>query len=187
MLPSRVEAARELYIARRAEQTGSQFAPLLGCRRIPLARRVLYALATYTGQRKGRLFALRWKHADFDQGTLASFKTKTGRAQYFVADPGLMAVLEAWHAFQGKPGDDEPIVRESESDVKGGAKRIAGVLRADLEAAGATRAILFEDKAENVEPLRSTTSARRSARGRDERGSRTHGSRNGPATTSTGR
>lgn len=132
----------------------SEVVALLGCRRIPLARRVLYALATYTGQRKGSLFALRWKHADFDHGTLASFKTKTGRAQYFVADPGLMAVLEAWHAFQGKPGDDEPIVRESEIDVKGGAKRIAGVLRADLKAAGVTRAILFEDKAENVEPLR---------------------------------
>jgi integrase len=39
---------------------------------------VLYAMAIYTGQRKGSLFALRWKHADFDHGTLASFRTKTG-------------------------------------------------------------------------------------------------------------
>jgi hypothetical protein len=54
---------------------------------VPLARRVLYALATYTGQRKASLFAMRWKHVDFDHGTLASFKTKTGRAQYFVAIP----------------------------------------------------------------------------------------------------
>ena len=47
---------------------------------VPIGRRVLYAIATYTGQRKGSLYALRWKHVDFDHGTLASFKTKTGRA-----------------------------------------------------------------------------------------------------------
>ncbi len=50
---------------------------LLACETIPLARRVLYALAVYTGQRKGSLFELCWKHADFEHGTLASFKTKT--------------------------------------------------------------------------------------------------------------
>jgi integrase len=40
---------------------------LLGCSpiKVPLARRVLYALAVYTGQRKGSLFAMKWKHADF--------------------------------------------------------------------------------------------------------------------------
>jgi integrase len=142
---------------------------------IPLGRRVLYALATYTGQRKGSLYALRWKHADFDHGTLASFKTKTGRAQYFVADRGLMAVLKAWRAEVAKvdaakraslgfepvseadrarvEADDEtPIVRDVE--CKGGPKKLAKVLRADLKAVGVKRALLFEENAENVEPLR---------------------------------
>jgi integrase len=119
---------------------------------IPLGRRILYALATYTGQRKGSLFALGWKHVDFDHETLASFKTKTGRAQYFMADPGLMAILKAWQAHKGKPGDDEPIV--TDQDVAYERKRLATALRDDLKAVGVTRSILFEDEASNVEPLR---------------------------------
>jgi len=136
---------------------------------VPLARRVLYALAIYTGQRRGSLFAQTWKHVDFDHGTLASFKTKTGRAQYFVADPGLLTVLEAWHTHKGKPDDDAlivpppPIVTndkgEKSADYVGSElgiepKRLANALRDDLAAVGITRSILFDDKVENVEPLR---------------------------------
>jgi integrase len=121
---------------------------------IPLARRVLYALALYTGQRKGSLFALRWKHVDFDHGTLASFRTKTGAAQYFVADRGLMAVLEAWHEHQGKPADDVPIVSNAVDVLGCEPKRLATTLRDDLKACGVTRAILFETEEENVQELR---------------------------------
>jgi integrase len=132
---------------------------------IPLARRVLYALGVYTGQRKGSLFAMQWKHVDAKHGTLASFKTKTGRAQHFVADRGLMALLRAWHLHCGSPDaeqaivlppkrkkkhDDPRDVREIEIDPK----RLANALRDDLKAVGITRAILFEDEAPNVEPLR---------------------------------
>jgi integrase len=119
---------------------------------VPLGRRVLYALGTYTGQRKGSLFAMRSKHVDFAHGTIASFKTKTGRAQYFVADPGLMAILRAWSARRGAPGPDEPIV--TDDDVRYDRKRLATALRDDLKAVGVSRALLFEDSAENVEPLR---------------------------------
>jgi len=121
---------------------------------IPVARRVYYARATYTGQRKGSLFAQTWKHADFDHGTLASFKTKTGTAQYFVADRGLMTLLEAWYVWCGKPGDSEPINKASESDLGCKPKRLAATLREDLKAVGITRAILFEEEAENVVALR---------------------------------
>lgn len=75
---------------------------------MPLGRRVLYALGVYTGQRKASLYDLTWRHVNFDHGTLASFRTKTGRAQYFVADRGLMALLEAWHTHKGKPGTSYP-------------------------------------------------------------------------------
>jgi integrase len=105
-----------------------------------------------TGQRKGSLFNLRWKHADFDHGTLASFKTKTGRAQYFVADRGLMTVLQAWHEHLGKPGDDEPLIPPARVEYE--PKRLATALHDDLHAVGVTRGILFEQGAENVEPLR---------------------------------
>jgi integrase len=121
---------------------------------VPLARRVLYALAVYTGQRKGSLFALRWKHVDFVHGTLASFRTKTGAAQYFVADPGLMAVLKAWHEHQGKAANDVPLV-SSAIDILGcEPKRLATTLRDDLKACGVTRAILFEATEDNVQELR---------------------------------
>ena len=119
---------------------------------VPLVRRVFYAVATYTGQRKGSLFALRWKHVDFDHGTLASFKTKTGRAQYFVADPGLMTVLKAWKALRGNPSDDDALVTLPELGYP--INEMAVALRTDLKAVGVTRALLFEDEAPNVEPLR---------------------------------
>jgi integrase len=119
---------------------------------VPLGRRVLYALATYTGQRKGSLYALRWKHVDVQHGTIASFKTKTGRAQYFVADSGLMDLLQAWRALRGAPADDDPIV--ADADVAYDRKRLATALRDDLRAVGVTRALLFEEDAPNVEALR---------------------------------
>ena len=115
---------------------------------VPLGRRVLYALATYTGQRKGSLYALQWKHVDVKHGTLASFRTKTGRAQYFVGDPGLMALLRAWRALRGAPRDDEPIVRDE--DVGYDRKRLATALRDDLKAVGVTRALLFEETSQRV-------------------------------------
>jgi len=119
---------------------------------VPLGRRVLYAIATFTGQRKGSLYALRWKHVDFAHGTLASFKTKTGRAQYFVADRGLVEVLAAWHVHKGKPDDEQPLV--SDVDVDYDRKRLATALRDDLKAVGVSRALLYEEDAPNVEPLR---------------------------------
>jgi hypothetical protein len=65
-------------------------------------------------KRKGSLYALQWKHVDVKHGTLASFRTKTGRAQYFVGDPGLMTLLKAWRALRGSPGDDDPIVTDAD-------------------------------------------------------------------------
>ncbi len=136
---------------------------------VPLARRVLFAIGLFTGQRKGSLLAQTWGHVDFDHGTLASFKTKTGRAQYFVADPGLLDVLEGWYLHQGEPEDDEPIIPppptttnekgKTIADWKKSAigvepKYLADALREDLKAVGVTRSILFEDDAENVEALR---------------------------------
>jgi hypothetical protein len=94
----------------------------------------------------------RWKYVDFDHGTLASFKTKTGGAQYFVADRGLMALLEAWHESLGKPSDDQPIIPKSMIGCE--VKKLAEVLRDDLKAVGVTRPILFEENEPNVEPLR---------------------------------
>jgi integrase len=147
---------------------------------VPLPRRVLYALAVYTGQRKGSLFAMQWKHADFDHGTLASFKTKTGRAQYFVADRGLMALLLAWQAHEGKPGGDTAIVPSAIERLGCEPKRLATALRDDLAAVGVTRRSSSRRTKLTSSRYASTTCARRSARGRAGQGSPTRGSPSGP-------
>jgi integrase len=123
---------------------------VLGCIAVPLGRRVVYALAVYTGLRRGSLFALRWSGVDLENGTLLSTVSKTGIAQMFEIAPGLVSVLRAWHAYCGKPVPDKRIAR----DVKVDQHRLAPALRDDLRAAGVTRPVLFQVDAKNIEPLR---------------------------------
>lgn len=127
----------------------SELLALLKCKDIPIGRRVLYALAVYTGLRKGSLLALTWGGVDFEHGTLTSLKSKTGLPQMFEIPAGLVELLGDWFEHLGRPAKDTPVVRGL--DVR--AEREAEALRADLEAAGVTREVLL-GKAENVEPLR---------------------------------
>jgi hypothetical protein len=63
-----------------------------------------------------------------------------------------MALLTAWRAYKQAPAGDEPIV--TDADVGCDRKCLATELRDDLKAVGVTRALLFEEDAPNVEPLR---------------------------------
>lgn len=121
---------------------------VLACPDVPLDRRVLYALAVYTGLRKGSLYALRWSGADLRHGTLTSLESKTGLPQLFEIRDDLVAMLSRWHAHLGGPGPKVPIV----SPVVGG-EREAEALRADLETAGIDRAVLFGGH-DAIQPLR---------------------------------
>lgn len=60
---------------------------LLRCAHVPLGRRVLYALAVYTGLRKSSLLALCWSAVDWQNGMLLSRVSKTGIAQMFEENP----------------------------------------------------------------------------------------------------
>ena len=137
---------------------------LLGSPKIPLGRRVLYAVATYTGLRKSSLYALRWKGIDFEHGTISALRVKgkhhveagehevetSGRPILSRGDPSLMVLVKAWWEHCKKPGAHMRVVR----DV--GLERNhdeAGVLRKDLRRVGVTREILFSD-APNVQALR---------------------------------
>jgi len=139
---------------------------LLDAESIPIGRRVLYAIAFYTGLRKSSIYPLRWSGIDFTHGTITAYWMKgrarlgrgrapkdapvAGRPVIFHADPSLMAVLKVWYEFCGRPDKAEAVVR----DV--GFERShdeAQVLRADLGAVGVDREVLFSD-APNVEPLR---------------------------------
>jgi len=138
----------------------SEVLALLASAKIPLGRRVLYAVAVYTGLRKGSLYSLRWKGIDFEHGTISALRVKGkrrdgdggdagGRPIFSRGDPSLMVLLRAWWIRCGRP-EDGNVIREV------GLERHhdeAQVLRADLRTVGVTRAILFSDAA-NVEPLR---------------------------------
>jgi integrase len=128
----------------------SELLALLRCKEVPLERRVLYALAIYTGLRKGSLYALTWRGVDFEHRTLTSLHSKTGLPQLFEIPQSLAELLAAWFEHQERPKPDRPVVAEP-NEREG---REAEVLREDLVAAGITRHEPPEDKPENVQPLR---------------------------------
>ncbi|HEX7481244.1 MAG TPA: tyrosine-type recombinase/integrase [Polyangiales bacterium] len=122
---------------------------VLGCQSVPVARRVYYALAVYTGLRKGSLSALTWGSVNFQERTIVSLVSKTGTAQHFEVPETLVLLLTRWREHNGNPKGDALIV----ADLGCREGREAETLRADLKAAGVTRELLFS-KAGNVEPLR---------------------------------
>ncbi|HMJ12685.1 MAG TPA: tyrosine-type recombinase/integrase [Polyangiaceae bacterium] len=126
----------------------SELIALLGCRDVAIERRVLYALAVYTGLRKGSLYALKWCDVDFQHRTLTSLKSKTGLPQLFEVPETLTDLLKAWHTYNGGPKGHLPLVPRLPSK-----HREAHVLRQDLKAAKIQRASLFGGP-DNVEPLR---------------------------------
>jgi len=122
---------------------------LLGCREIPLGRRVLYVLGCYCGLRKSSLVPLVWEWVDFQHGMLTALVNKNGVPQVFEVRDDVMTVLQRWYEHCGSPKRDTDVVR----DLGGPDGRDAETLRDDLRLAGITRALLFSD-APNVQPMR---------------------------------
>lgn len=129
---------------------------LLGCTEVPLARRVYYALATYTGLRKSSLKVFAWRNLDFEHSTITSLVSKTELPQIFAqADPllpgleTLMIVLKRYHELCGCPRPSELIISSLQCKKNGEAT----ALREDLQLAGIDRDILFA-KSDQIEPLR---------------------------------
>lgn len=127
----------------------SELLALLKCTDVPIARRVLYALAVYTGLRKGSLFALTWGGIDFQHGTLTSLHSKTGLPQLFEIPESLRELLGKWFEHQGRPGKAAKLVPDAGVRME----REAQALRDDLKAAGIEREGL-QTGADNVEALR---------------------------------
>jgi integrase len=126
----------------------SELLALLGCKDVPIERRVLYALAIYTGLRKGSLFALTWPGIDFKHRTITSLQSKTGLPQMFEAPESLMALLALWHVHQGAPKTGAVVARVPTRE------REARLLRDDLTAAKIERLTLFGEGGDNVQPMR---------------------------------
>lgn len=129
---------------------------VLACELVPLVRRVYYALAAYTGLRKGSLKAFTWASLDFENSTITSLVSKTGLAQIFAqADPlepglgTLMVLLRRYYDHCGRPNTDSLLITDLQCKKDGE----AAALRDDLKTAGVTRALLFAISPK-VEPLR---------------------------------
>jgi integrase len=127
----------------------SELLALLGCRDIPLGRRVLYVLGCYCGLRKSSLVPLVWDWVDFQHGMLTALVNKTFVPQVFEVRADVMTVLQRWYEHCGSPKGSEPVI----CDLGGPKGRDAETLRDDLRLVGVKRALLFSD-APNVQPLR---------------------------------
>lgn len=132
---------------------------LLSCTTVPLARRVYYALAVYTGLRKSSLRAFTRQSLDFQHKVITSLVSKTDLPQMFAqSDPllpglvSLMTVLEHYCMLRAiAPDSIQPLVSPRDLECKRNGE--AAVLRDDLRLAGITRAALFTG-GDKVEPLR---------------------------------
>jgi integrase len=128
----------------------SEFLALVTCEAIPLAWRVLYALAVYAYVRPGELAALDLADVDLEHGTLhvhaavdhqygGTKEVKTGQARYVPIEAELMPLLRALHKRRGGAG---PVVEAMPDE-----NELATTLRAHLKLAGVTRRALFTNDA----------------------------------------
>jgi integrase len=128
----------------------SELLALLGCREVPLGRRIHYALAAYTGLRKRSLLELRWADVEFEHRTLTCLVNKIDVPQLFEIGDDLVWLLERWRERCGTPPPDSPVVRDRNCK----AEREAEIIREDLKRAGVTRRLLFDGGPHNVQPIR---------------------------------
>jgi integrase len=131
----------------------SEVVKLLACELVPLARRRVYAVAIYTGMRRGELERLRAGDVDFDHDVIRVRGTKTIAAKRTIPiEPELRPLLLALVAedearkelerAEGTEPTEAPLLDVPRADGKGGA---ADITRADLERAEVTRADLTRD------------------------------------------
>jgi integrase len=145
---------------------------LLMCIAIPIERRVYYALATYTGLRKGsipignrsratadeesRIEFFLWSSIDLTHSTILSLVNKNDHPVMFVQrdaeSPGigsLIELLRRWREYCGWPSDSKPVI----STLHCRRRFEAETLRKDLLCAGVTRGILFSNT-DKIQALR---------------------------------
>jgi len=139
---------------------------LCKCTEIPVARRLYYVIATYTGLRKGSLRALIWRNVDIKRGVMRSLVSKTeehiGPQLFQMSDPdlpGLRSAIELIARYRkyvakriGEPSDNAPVIRQEDLELVRKDTE-ASTLRMDLDMAKITRPELFAESAKEV-PLR---------------------------------
>lgn len=152
----------------------SELLLLLKCVDIPIERRVYYAIATYTGLRKGSILVASkrkrgevneddelikrylWSSIDLEHSTVLSLINKNNRPQLFdqVDDTltglgSLIELLRRWREYSGWPPDSAPVIETLHCRRR----QEAATLRQDLLIAGVTRGVLFSNTDE-IQALR---------------------------------
>lgn len=126
---------------------------LLSCPTVPLARRVTYAAAIYTGMRRGELAKVEAGDVDLEHCVIRVRGTKTAAAKRSIPIERslrpLIEMLLAEHEARveqarqdGTPAPSPLLFHVARADGKGGAADLA---KKDLERAGLTRAELWLD------------------------------------------
>lgn len=106
---------------------------LLSCGKVPLWRRVLYALSIYESLRLSHILALTWASVGFTTNTLTVPPVKrVGEARTWRFEPGSLEVLK-WYREQAGDGTIIPFLSSNEKLL------VAETLRDDLHLAGVTK------------------------------------------------
>jgi len=137
-------------------------AKLLGCRAVPLERRIAYGVLIREGMRAGELELLRWRDLDLAHGRVRLDENKTDDPRAWALSPDVVRALTWWKKRSG--ADDDALVVGL--DLGDGAWWLRGDAhfdpkkpetstnrRGDLRTAGVTRRELFERTASRL-PIR---------------------------------
>lgn len=110
---------------------------LLGCREIPLERRLYWGFLDREGMRTDEAERLAWSDLDLQRGAVKLDKNKTDDPRAWALDPGTVRAFLACRKLRGIPEGETGLVFEPFTNK-------AKVFRSDLEKAGITRPELFE-------------------------------------------
>jgi integrase len=119
---------------------------LMATQSVPLVRRLFFGMLAREGMRRDEAASLRWCDLNLDRGVIRLDENKTDDPRAWALDPGVVRALKAWrsgHGVRDRPQD--PVFQEEGRRLY--VDQLARQLRGDLNAAGATRAELFERSA----------------------------------------
>jgi integrase len=121
----------------------------------PLVRRLFFGVLAREGMRREEAASLRWRDLDLERGVVRLDENKTDDARAWALDPGVARALKLWRdhfspeAEQAETTErraarlaDEHVFHDEGQALY--VDQMAEQLRADLKAAGVTRAELFE-------------------------------------------
>ena len=137
----------------------SEDAQLLGCRGVPLERRLAYGVLAREGMRRSELGLLRWRDVDLERGRVRLDENKTDDPRAWALSADVVRTLTWWKERQG--GEDGDLVigaalahaawwlRGDTGWTEGDSLKRKG----DLRTAGITRPELFE-RSKARQPIR---------------------------------